>query len=102
MDFVPAGALNTLEDSRMLRIHRQDFHAHFPCQRHDDMAGRYQCFLICQSNILSRLHGCNSGTDTYHADDCSNYDLCLRFRSRLYQAFQPAYDFHLQVCNADF
>ena len=57
MDLISGCSLKALEDCRMFGVYRKDLHTHFLCQRHDNMTGCNQCFLICQSNVFSCFHG---------------------------------------------
>ena len=97
MDPVLSRSLKALENSRMFRIYRKNLYSLFLCQRHNDMACRHKGFLICQGNILSRLHGRYGRADTDHAYYSSHHNLSLRLTGCLHQAFHPAYHLHIQI-----
>ena len=41
----------------------------FLCQLHDQMSGSYQCLLVCECDIFSRLDCLDRRTDSDHADN---------------------------------
>ena len=42
----------------------------FLCQLHDQMSGSYQCLLVCECDIFSRLDCLDRRTDSDHTNDC--------------------------------
>ena len=50
----------------------------FLCQLHDQMSGSYQCLLVCECDIFSRLDCLDRRTDSDHTNDCC-HDKLRRF-----------------------
>ena len=68
-------SMKCLENSTVLAVYRQDLHTELLCQRHDQMSGCYQCFLICQSNILTCKDCFHSWSDSYHSYDSGHQNV---------------------------
>ena len=61
-----------LENRTVFAVHRQNGNAFFLCKRHNDMPCRHQCLLIGKGDVLPRLDGCDSRSDTDHSHNAGN------------------------------
>ena len=68
----------TLEDSRVLGVNRQDRHSLLGCHTHHQVTTYNQSLLICQSNLLARLNSCNRRKQTRIANQSIHNHIDLR------------------------
>ena len=74
-------AFQALEHCGVLAVHGQYSHAFFPRRPHHDAAARYQRFFIGEGNVVARPDRRQCGSESAHADDGRNGNICFRCRS---------------------
>ena len=68
-------SVEALEDRTVFTINRQNLYFHFLCKPDNNMSCCYQCFLVCQCNILPCLNCLDCRNNSYHSHKCRNYNV---------------------------
>ena len=92
LDTVPRLTDQTLKDSRMLRVDRENGRLVLERFLHDDIAGNDQGLLISQRDRLAVRDGAQSRTQTRKTDDGGQHHVIVVQRSHLFQGFLAGID----------
>ena len=100
-DFPPIPApLQTLKNSGVLRVHRDNLRPICIRRVHHKLPGTHQRLLIGQGNPLFLPNGGQRGPKSHHAHHGSHDGVRLRQCGSLLQALRPAENFRSSVCQA--
>ena len=97
---VPVFSLQRLENSAVLAVDRQNRHAAFFCQRHNNMACRHKRLLVRKCNLFPRFNGCNRRSYAEHPDNRRHKDLALRLYRHLQKSIHAGHHADIQILRA--
>ena len=91
-----------LENGTVFAVYRQNLYAELLCQRHDQVSGCDQSFLVCQCNILACKNGLHGRTDADHSHNGSHQNVGFFHSGKFDQSTHLADNFYIQITDSHF